>query len=467
MGDLLVTTATGADAVLTEAEVAAFKAGLCGPLLRPGEARYEESRHVWNGLIDRRPALIARCTGVADVIQCVQLARTHALLVSVRGGGHNVPGNAVCDGGLMIDLSLLKGIRVDPTGQTVRAEGGVTWREFDQETQAFGLATTGGAVSDTGIAGLTLGGGLGWLAGAYGLACDNLVSVDLVTAEGQLQTVSADDHPELFWGVRGGGGNFGVVTSFEYRLHPVGPVLAGRVLYPFSQATEVLKLYRDFSATLPDAVNTIGGLTTAPDGSKVVAILVCYHGPLAAGERVLRPLRTHGSPLVDEIRPRPYREVQTLLDAASPRGRRYYVKAAFVEAISDVAIETLVGHFAAVPSPFSLIAFQQLGNAARRVSPGATAFYHRGAMYEWFAQAAWPDPADDARNIRWARAVAEAMLPLTTGRGYVNHLGPEAVEGMEPIRAAYGPSYDRLVALKNRYDPTNLFRLNPNLKPTI
>jgi FAD/FMN-containing dehydrogenase len=239
------------------------------------------------------------------------------------------------------------------------------------------------------------------------------------------------------------------------------------VLYPFSQATEVLKLYRDFSATLPDAVNTIGGLTTAPDGSKVVAILVCYHGPLAAGERVLRPLRTHGSPLVDEIRPRPYREVQTLLDAASPRGRRYYVKAAFVEAISDVAIETLVGHFAAVPSPFSLIAFQQLGNAARRVSPGATAFYHRGAMYEWFAQAAWPDPADDARNIRWARAVAEAMLPLTTGRGYVNHLGPEAVEGMEPIRAAYGPSYDRLVALKNRYDPTNLFRLNPNLKPTI
>jgi FAD/FMN-containing dehydrogenase len=467
MSELRVTTATGADIVLPEVEVATFKGKVRGPVLRPGEASYEETRKVWNGLIDKRPALIARCTGVADVLQCVQWARTHGLLVSVRGGGHNVPGNAVCDGGFMLDLSLMKGIRVDPARRTVRAEGGVTWREFDSETQAFGLATTGGAVSDTGIAGLTLGGGLGWLAGAYGLACDNLVSLDLVTAEGQLLTVSTSDHPDLFWGVRGGGGNFGVVTSFEYHLHAVGPVLAGRVLYPVARATEVLKLYRDFSATLPDALNTIGGLTTAPDGTKVVALLVCYHGPLAAGERVLRPLRTFGPPLVDEIRPRPYREVQTLLDAASPRGRRYYVKAAFVEAISDAAIDTLVAHFAAVPSPFSLIAFQQLGNAARRVAPEATAFHHRGAMYEWFVQAAWPEPADDERNIHWARAVAGTMLPFTTGRGYVNHLGPEAVEGPEPIRAAYGSNYDRLVALKNRYDPTNLFRLNPNIKPTM
>jgi FAD/FMN-containing dehydrogenase len=467
MEDLLVSTATGAGATLTEAEVAAFQANVRGPLLRPGEAHYEEARRVWNGLIDRRPALIAQCAGVADVIQCVQFARTHGLLVSVRGGGHNVPGNAVCEGGLMIDLARMKGVRVDPTRRTVRAEGGVTWREFDHETQAFGLGTTGGAVSDTGIAGLTLGGGLGWLAGSYGLACDNLLAVDLVTADGRLLTASAEEHPDLFWAVRGGGGNFGVVTSFEYRLHPVGPVLAGRVLFPFSRAAEVLKWYRDFSATIPDALNTIGGLTTAPDGTKVVAMLVCYHGPLAAGERVLRPLRTFGPPLVDEIRPRPYREVQTLLDAASPRGRRYYVKAAFVEAISDGAIDTLVSHFAAVPSPFSLLAFQQLGNAARRVPPEATAFYHRGAMYEWFVQAAWSDPADDDGNIRWARAVAGAMLQFTTGRGYVNHLGPEAVEGLEPIRAAYGPNYDRLVALKNRYDPTNLFRLNPNIKPTV
>jgi FAD/FMN-containing dehydrogenase len=467
MSELLITTATGAEIVLTEAEIATFRGHVRGPVLRPGEAGYEATRQVWNGLIDKRPALIARCTGVADVVQGVQLACTHGLLVSVRGGGHNVPGNAVCDGGLMLDLSLMKGIRVDPARQTVRADGGMTWREFDAETQIFGLATTGGAVSDTGIAGLTLGGGLGWLAGAHGLACDNLVAVDLVTAEGQLLTVRADDHPELFWGVRGGGGNFGVVTSFEYQLHPVGPVLAGRVLYPFSQAAEVLKLYRDLSATIPDELNTIGGLTTAPDGTRVVAMLVCYHGPLAAGERVLRPLRTCGPPLVDEIRPRPYREVQTLLDAASPRGRRYYVKAAFVEAISDGAIDTLVAHFAAVPSPFSLIAFQQLGNAARRVPPEATAFYHRGAMYEWFVQAAWPDPTDDDGNIRWARAVAGAMRPFTTRRGYVNHLGPEAVERMGPIRAAYGPNYDRLVALKNRYDPTNLFRLNPNIKPTL
>jgi FAD/FMN-containing dehydrogenase len=340
MADLRVTTIGGTDRLLAQRAVDEFRCRLRGEVLCAGEGGYETARQVWNGMIDRRPAVIARCAGVADVLQCVTFARDHDLLVSVRGGGHNIPGNAVCEGGLMVDLSGLKGISVDPQRRTAR-EGGVTWREFDHETQAFGLATTGGAVSDMGIAGLTLGGGLGWLGGSYGLACDNLTSVELVTADGRLLTVSADDHPDLFWGVRGGGGNFGVVTTFTYRLYPVGPLLAGRVLYPFAQATEVLKFYRDFSANLPDAVNTIGGLATAPDGRKAEAIFVCYHGPLTAGEQVLRPLRTFGLPLVDEIQPRPYREVQRQLDAASPRGRRYYVKAAFVETISDAAIDTL------------------------------------------------------------------------------------------------------------------------------
>jgi FAD/FMN-containing dehydrogenase len=368
---------------------------------------------------------------------------------------------------MMIDLSRMKSVRVDPVRRLARAEGGVTWGEFDRETQTFDLATTGGAVSDTGIAGLTLGGGLGWLAGAYGLACDNLHSVDIVTADGTFLSASATEHADLFWGVRGGGGNFGVVTSFEYRLHPVGPVLAGRVLYPIARAREVLKFYRDFSAAVPDTVNTVAGLITVPDGVRVAAILACYHGPLGIGEAVLQPLRTFGPPLVDEIWPRPYREVQTLLDAASPHGRRYYIKAGFVDDISDAAIDMLIAAFATVPSPYSHITFQQLGNAARRVHPDATAFGHRQAQYEWFAQSAWSDPTADTVNIHWTRALAQTMQPFTSGRGYVNHLGPEALEGTESIRAAYGPNYDRLVALKNRYDPTNLFRLNPNIKPTV
>jgi hypothetical protein len=466
MRDLRAMTLTGAEIGLSASTIGAFKASLRGALLCPGDTGYDMARQVWNGMINRHPALIARCAGVADVLRSVAFARTHEMLVSVRGGGHNVPGNGVCDGGLMIDLAPMQSVQVDPQRRTVRAEGGVIWSAFDHETQAFGLATTGGAVSDTGIAGLTLGGGLGWLAGKYGLACDNLLAVDMVTADGTLRHVSASDNPELFWGVRGGGGNFGIVTSFEYQLHPVGPVLSGRMLYPATKAREMLQFYRDFSSTIPDELNTIGGLTTAPDGTRAVAILVCYNGPLAAGEKVLRPLKTVRTPLVDDIRPRTYAETQTLLDAASPRGRRYYIKANFVTDISDAAIDTLVEHFATIPSPFALIAFQQLGNAACRVPPEATAFYNRAARYEWFGQSAWDDPADTEVNVQWARTLGEAMQPCTTGRGYVNHLGPEAIEGMASIRAAYGPNYDRLVALKNTYDPTNLWRLNANIKPT-
>jgi len=467
MTDLRITTTSGTDAIIEEAAVEGLKASLHGPLLSPGDTSYEEVRKVWNGMIDRRPALIARCAGVADVIAAVKFARTHEVLVSVRGGGHNAPGNAVCQGGLMIDLAGMRSVRVDPMRRTARAEGGATWGDFDRETQAFGLATTGGSVSDTGIAGLTLGGGLGWLAGKYGLSCDNLLSIDLVTADGKLLIASATENADFFWGLRGGGGNFGVVTSFEYQLHPVGPLLAGMVLYPFSKAKEALTLYRDFATAIPDEVNTIGGLLTSPDGEPVVAIAVCYNGGCEAGEKVLRPLRAFGPPLADHISPMPYCQVQTLLDAATVRGRRYYMKSNMMQGISDDAIDTLAERFAAIPSPFSFVFFQQLGNAANRVDATATAFSHRGALCEWGCLSSWIDAAADDVNVRWTRELAEVMRPFTTGSDYVNQIGLETDEGSERIKAAYGANYERLVAVKNKYDPTNLFRHNQNIKPTV
>jgi FAD/FMN-containing dehydrogenase len=349
--------------------------------------------------------------------------------------------------------------------QAVQAEEGTG--DFDRETQAFGLATTGGSVSDTGIAGLTLGGGLGWLAGKYGLSCDNLLSVDLVNADGTVMIASATENADLFWGLRGGGGNFGVVTSFEYQLHPVGPVLAGLVLYPFSKAKEALTLYRDFATSIPDEVNTIGGLLASPEGEPVAAIAVCYNGSLEAGEKVLRPVRTFGPPLADHISPVSYRQVQTLLDAATVRGRRYYMKSNMMQGISDGAIDTLVERFATIPSPHSFVFFQQLGNAANRVDATATAFSHRGALCEWGCLSSWLEPAADDVNIRWTRELSEMMRPFTTGSDYVNQIGLEIDEGSERIKAAFGLNYDRLVAVKNKYDPTNLFRHNQNIRPTV
>ena len=467
MTDIQIATADGAGKVLEDATIQAFRTGLRGPLLAPGDAGYDDTRKVWNGMIDRRPALIARCAGVADVVAAVAFARTHGLLVSVRGGGHNAPGVAVCEGGLMIDLAGMRSVRVDPTRHTARAEGGTTWNDFDRETQLFGLATTGGAISHTGIGGLTLGGGLGWLAGKHGLACDNLTSVDLVTADGTILTASATENAELFWGLRGGGGNFGIATSFEYRLHTVGPLLAGPVLYPFAKAKEALALYRDFATSIPDEVNTIAALMNSPDGDPLAAIVVCYNGNLEAGEKVLRPLRTFGPPVADEVAPTPYCKAQTFFDEAFVRGRRYYFKSNFTRNISDAAIATLIEHFAAAPSPMSMLYFQQLGKAANRVGATETAFSHRDALCEWGCDAVWLDPAQDAANIRWARGVADAMRPFTTGSDYVNHIGLETDEGAERIKAAYGANYERLVTLKNTYDPTNLFRHNQNIKPTV
>jgi FAD/FMN-containing dehydrogenase len=467
MPDLSMTTSTGSHIVIEGTTVETFKTSLRGELLRPGDTDYDEARKVWNGMIDKRPGLIARCTGVADVISAVDFARTHQLLVSVRGGGHNIPGNAVCNGGLMIDLACMRSVRVDPVRRTARAEGGVTWGEFDHETQAFGLATTGGSVSDTGIAGLTLGGGLGWLAGKCGLTCDNLLSADVVTADGKLLVASASEHTDLFWGVRGGGGNFGIVTSFEYQLHPVGPVLAGMLLYPFTQAKEALAYYRDFAKAVPDEVNTMGGLLTSPDGDLMAVIAVCYNGNLDAGERVLRPLREFGPPVADQIRPMAYREVQTQLDAAAVRGRRYYIKSSFMRSISDDAIDALIDRFANVPSPHTLVFFQQLGNAANRIGAQETAFSQRDALCEWGCLSSWVDPAADGMNIGWTRALAEAMQPFSSGGAYITQMGVEAEEGADRIKDAFGPNYEQLVALKNKYDPTNLFRHNQNVKPVV
>ena len=367
MSVLQATTITGERTVLEEAEVKEFQTRLRGKLLRPGDDGYDDARKVWNGMIDRRPALIARCTGAADVIAAVTFAREQGLLVSIRGGGHNVAGNAVCDGGLMIDLAPMKSIRVDPVARTARAEPGVLWGEFDRETHAFGLATTGGFISTTGIAGLTLGGGQGWLASKYGFTIDNLLSVDVVTADGGLLTASETQHEDLFWAMRGAGHNFGVVTSFEYRLHPVSTVLGGMVVHPFDRVTDVLRFYREFTADLPDELTTGVDILTGSDGDLVAAMAVCYVGSLDEGERVLAPLRRFGPPIADTIAPIPYTTQQTMLDEAFPYGRLNYWKSSLTDHLSDEVIEALVDYAGRMPSPLSSIAIADFHGAYRRV----------------------------------------------------------------------------------------------------
>ena len=457
-----------------ETDIQSFATSLRGALLRPGDNHYEAARQVWNGMIDHKPALIVRCAGVADVIGAVNFARTHHLLVSVRGGGHNVTGNAVCDGGIMIDLSQMKGIRVDPLQRTAQAQAGLTWGEFDHETQAFGLATTGGQVSSTGIAGLTLGGGLGWLMRTCGLVVDNLLSVDIVTADGQLLTASATQHEDLFWGIRGGGGNFGIVTSLEYQLHPIGPTLVGgMVLHPASQAKEVLHFYREHMKNAPNEFMAIIAFLTAPpapfvpthlQGTLMIAIVVCYAGSIEDGQRAVAPFQSFGPPAVNLISPMPYTALQQMFDAAVPFGRQVYLKSAHLAHLNDEALDTFITHAIAVTSPLSVAFLQPLGGAVSRVGEQDTAFGHRDAPYDYDIFSLWTDPLESEQHIQWVRDFAEAMQPFTVGV-YVNALGNE---GEDRVRAAYLPStYERLVALKNKYDPTNLFRLNQNIKPTV
>jgi FAD/FMN-containing dehydrogenase len=464
---------TQPDTGVQEAAINELGAMMRGTLLAPGDDGYDAARSVWNGMIDKKPALIARCAGAADVIAAVNFARNHGVLLSVRGGGHNVAGNAVCDGGLMIDCSRMKGIRVDPARQTARAEAGVTWGEFDRETQAFGLATTGGQVSTTGIAGLTLGGGVGWLMRKYGLVVDNLLSVDIVTADGQLRTASATENADLFWGVRGGGGNFGVVTSFEYQLHPVGPIVVGGLaLYPAAQGKEVLRFFREFNATAPDELSTVAAFLTAPPapfvpehlhGAPMVAIAVCYAGPVEEGMAAVAPIKAFGPPSVDLIGPIPYAAQQQLLDGGVPFGLQVYLKSEHLADLSDDVIDTLVAHTAQTTSPLTNTVIFPIGGAVARVGEMETAFAHRNAAFDYVIYAMWTDPADSARHIQWTRDFAAAMQPFSIGV-YVNEM---MNEGEDRVRAAYKPAtYDRLVALKNQYDPTNLFRFNQNIKPT-
>ena len=443
-----------------------FRESLRGQSFCAGDPGYDAARTIPNAMIDRRPAVIARCAGAADVATCVHFAREHELLVSVRGGGHSVAGKSVCDGGLMIDLSAMKGIRVDPIRRTARAEPGLKLGEFDRETQAFGLATTLGVVPTTGIAGLTLGGGFGHLMAKHGLALDNVASVDVVLADGRLLTANAQENEDLFWGVRGSSGNLGVVTSLEYRLHEVGPVLGGAVLHPAAKTNEVLHFCREFAETLPDEVIIQGGAFTLPDGVRVFGVAACYCGSsLPDGEKVLQPLRKFGPPLADMISPMSYVQMQSFFEPFFPPGRHTYVKSNFLRELSDGAIAAIAEYAGKSPSPYTFAPFfEHWHGAVSRVPITDTAFPHRQHSWNLFAWSIWTDSADSEKNIQWTQECWNAIRPFLVPGSYVNYVSDE---GDAFARAAYGPNYDRLVALKNKYDPTNFFRMNHNIKPTV
>jgi FAD/FMN-containing dehydrogenase len=430
---------------------------------------YEEARRVHNGMIDKHPGLIARCRGVADIVLAVNHARDQKAEISIRGGGHNVAGRAVTEGGVMIDLSLMRGVYVDPVGRSARAQSGVTWGDFNRETQLHGLAVTGGTISTTGIAGLTLGGGLGWLMGKHGLAADNLISAEVVTASGAVVTASESEHSDLFWALRGGGGNFGVVSSFEYRLYPVGPTITGGLaIYPFSEAAAVLRFFRDFTATGPDDLGVIGALIHSPDGSgtKLAALVVCHAGSLSQATEDLAELLAFGSPLDVQIGPMPYSVVNTLLDAGFPKGALNYWKASFLSELSDEAIDTAVTQFAACPSAMSAVVLEHLHGAVTRVAVGATAVPHRSEGYDFLIVSEWIDPAITNANLAWTRTAFAAMQPFTADQlRYVNYLDEDDMHD-NPARAAYGPNYERLVKVKDTYDPDNLLHMNTNITPT-
>lgn len=472
MDTVQATTLPNGDTILTEETIQAFTDRLRGPLIRSGDHGYDKARTVWNGMIDRRPALIVRCTGTADVINGVNFAREHELLTAVKGGGHNAAGHAVCEDGLVIDLSAMNSVRVDPHTRTARVEPGVTLREFDHETQAFGLATTTGQVSMTGIAGLTVGGGWGWLSRSYGMTIDNLRSVDLVTADGELLHASEDEHEDLFWGIRGGGGNFGVVTSFEFQLHKVGPeVLAGLIVYPFEEAADLLRFHREFAMEAPDELCCYAAIIGAPPapflpeevhGKTVFAFGVCYSGPVEEGEQAVQPLRNVGDPIADLVEPMPYTAVQQMFDADYQAGARNYWKTQLVEPLSDEAIDIVVERADPLPTPETKILLEHLGGAMARVDPDATAYYHRDAPFSFNLYPRWTDPREDDAHISWARAFMDAVAPFATEGVGVNFLSQE---GHERVKAAYGANYDRLAALKAKYDPDNLFRMNQNVEP--
>ena len=445
-----------------------LRAQMAGPVLAPSDPAYEDARRVHNGLIDRRPALVARCHGTADVQAAVRFARERGLEIAVRGGGHNVAGNAVCDGGLMIDLSAMRGVHVDPRARRARAQGGATWGNYNRETQLYGLASTGGVVSTTGVGGLTLGGGLGWLMGKHGMAVDCLRAVELVTASGEVVRASADEHSELFWAVRGGGGNFGVATWLEYELYPVGPmVFGGLVAHPFTEARDVLRFYRDFTQSLPDDLTAFAGLLHAPDGSgaQIAAIMVCHAGSLEAGAAAVAPVKRFGSPVMDVIGPMPYSAVNMPFDAGFPHGALNYWKSSFLATLADGAIDTMIERFAAAPSPMSGLLLEHFHGAATRVGPTDTAFPHRTVAHNFLAVAEWLEASATQANVAWARDTYAALAPHFASGRYANYLNAEEVTQSGAVSDAFGPNWKRLREVKERIDPDNVFHLNQNIKP--
>lgn len=470
---MVAPSATKAPA-LEEKALQELRASFRGELIRPGDDGYDAARRVFNGMIDKHPALIARTVDIADTIAAVNFARENKLPLAIRGGGHNVAGFGTCDDGLVVDLSRMKGIRVDPAKRTVRAEGGCTWGDVDHATHAFGLAAPGGLISTTGIAGLTLGGGIGHLTRKYGLSCDNLISADVVTADGRLITASADQNADLFWGLRGGGGNFGVVTSFEFRLHPVSTVFAGPILYPLEKSKDALRFYRDYMAKAPEDMNAFFAFLIVPPGppfpehlhnKTVCGVVCCYTGSLDKAEQVVRPLREFGPPVFEHVGPIPFPMLQSAFDALVAPGLQNYWKADFVKDLTDEVIEAHVKYGPDVPTIHTALHIYPVSGAAHRVGRDDTAFSYREAGFTHVIAALYPDPADTPKNREWVRSYWEALHPYSAGGAYVNFLMDEKDEGPDRIEASYRNNYGRLAALKKKYDPNNLFHVNQNIKP--
>jgi FAD/FMN-containing dehydrogenase len=450
---------------LDDALVADLTSRTAGAVITPNAAGYDEGRRIHNGLIDKRPAVIVRAQSTGDVVAALAFARDAGLEVSVRGGGHNVAGRAVTDGGLMISLADMRKVTVDPERSTATAQGGATWADLNTATGQHGLAVTGGLISTTGIAGYTLGGGLGWLMSKYGLAADNLESVELVTASGDVLQVDDASHPDLFWALRGGGGNFGVATSFTYRVHPVSRITGGLIAHPFDAAPDVLRFYREAAAGLPDDASVFAGLVHAPDGSgaKLAALVVFHLGEPDVAERDLEPFKSFGSPAVVEVGPMPYTVMNTILDEAYPAGALNYWLSSFVDELSDPFIDTAVEQFAATPSPMNAILFEHFHGAVTRVGPTETAVPHRQPGWNILIPTEWMDPAETDANVAWTRETFAALRPHMATRRWLNYLGDDQAD--DAIRNAYGPNYERLREVKRKYDPENVFRLNHNIAP--
>ncbi len=442
-----------------------------GVVITPDDDGYEQARRVYNAMIERRPALVVRCANAGDVMSAVRFAGEHDLDLAVRGGGHSVPGFGTCDGGVVIDLSGMRGVRVDPVNRTARAEGGATWGDFNAATHAFGLATTGGIVSTTGVSGLTLGGGIGYLSRACGLSCDNLVSADVVTADGRFLVASEQEHPDLFWALRGGGGNFGVVTSFEFRLHPIKDIYGGPIFFELRDGGDVLRFYREFIADAPEELGAFPAFQIAPPlpfipedrhGDTFIGIVACWAGPLEQGERAVEPIRQVAPVVAEFVGPMPYPALNSAFDELVPPGLQHYWKANFVTELSDEIIEAHLAHGPKVPAVSSTMHIYPINGACHRVAPDATAFAYRDANFATVIAGMWPDPTDNDANTDWVRSYYDATAPYSEEGGYINFMGGD---DQDRIRANYRGNYERLVAVKREYDPGNLFHLNQNIKP--